>query len=134
MANKYNTNLIKAKRSYAPAEIAKLFNIDKKTCFRWIDKEDLKVIQKNTKPLLIMGDELKEFLKAKQLKRKTKLAVDEYFCMKCQKATKVKIGSEKIKNTGKTIGKDNREQKIKTGICEKCGAKINRFLGVYQNN
>ena len=134
MSANYNPNLIRVKRSYSPSEIASLFGINRKTCSRWIKNEGLKVIEKNTNPLLIMGQDLKNFITKKRLKRKTKLKSDEYFCVKCNNARKAKSGSEKIVKTGKTIGLKKKEQEKKTGICESCGTKLNRFLGVYQRD
>jgi hypothetical protein len=70
MPKRYNTRLIKASRSYSPSEIAKLFDIDRKTCFRWIKSKGLRVIEKNTNPLLVYGKDLKEFI-IKIYKKKT---------------------------------------------------------------
>jgi hypothetical protein len=133
MAKKYHPNLIQIKESYSPSEIAKLFNLDRKTIFRWI-KEGLKPIQMNTNPLLIMGAELKDFLTRKQHKRKVKLGADELFCMKCKKAVNGKKGTVKIIKTGRTIGKNKAEQLSKIGICQLCGCKLNRFLRVCQKD
>lgn len=129
MTLKYNTKLIKARNSYTVAEIANLFDTHKRTCFRWLE-EGLKVVRENTNPLLIMGYDLKKFLQARQKARKTKLQANEYYCCKCHRAVKAKIGSEKVIKTGKTLGKQNIEQLNKIGICNQCGSKINRFLGV----
>ena len=133
MSNRYNTHLIKIKASYSLSEIAILFSIDRKTCFRWID-EGLKVVEKNTKPLLVMGIDLKAFIKEKQQGRKIKLSDEEYFCMRCHLAVKAKKGSELFIKTGKTIGREKREQVNKIGICQHCGTKLNRFVGVYQKD
>ncbi len=134
MANHYNINLIKARASYSPSEMATLFAIDRKTCFRWIKLEGLKVIEENTKPLLVMGSDLIIFIKEKQSNRKTKLSDNEYYCMKCHKAVKAKNQSEQIVKTGKTIGKNKREQLNKIGLCGICGTKLNKFVGVYQTD
>jgi predicted DNA-binding protein YlxM (UPF0122 family) len=133
MAKKYHPNLIQIKESYSPSEIAKLFKLDKKTIFRWI-KKGLKPIQTNTNPLLIMGVELKNFIKRKQQKRKVKLGDDELFCMKCKKAVNGKNGTVKVVKTGRTIGKNMTEQLNKIGICQFCGSKLNRFLKVCQED
>ena len=132
MSRKYNTRLIKAKRSYSPKDMAVLFGINKATCLRWIKNEGLNVLQENTSPLLIMGKDLKKFLSERNKKRKTNLKENEYFCMKCKKAVKAKIGSEENISTGKTIGKDKRKQLNKIGFCEFCGTKLNKFLRVSQ--
>lgn len=127
MSKKYNTRLIRARRSYSPKEIADVFGVDKRTCFRWID-ERLKVMQENTNPLLIMGYELKKFLKSKQSKGKIKLGKNEYYCLRCRRAVKEKTGSAMTVETGKRIGKENRKQLCKIADCELCGLRVRKFL------
>lgn len=134
MANRYNPNLIHANDSYSPREIAELFKIDKMTCRRWIKSGELKVIKKNTSPLLVMGHTLKEFITNKLQTRRTKLTEKEFFCLGCKKAVIGKNGSIKILKTGKRVGKDKNEQLNKVAICENCGNKLNRFVSVYQKN
>lgn len=126
----YNSRLIKSRRSYSRSEIASLFGIDRKTCHLWIKKGGLRVIEKGVNPLLIMGADLINFLKEKKKKRRAVLKEDEFFCMKCHRPVKAKIGSEKVIKTGKRIGKDNWEQFKKIGICDVCETKVNRFLRV----
>ena len=124
----YNIHLIKSRRSYSIGEIASLWGIDRKTCHRWLKNEGLLVIEKNVRPLLVMGADLANFIKERGAKRKAVLKEDEFFCMKCHRPVKAKIGSEKVIKTGKKIGKNNLEQIKKIGICEVCGTKLNRFL------
>jgi len=130
----YNHRLIKSKRSYSISEISSLFGINRKTCNRWLKDEGLKVIERNVSPLLVMGADLINFIKKKKVKNKVALKEDEFFCMKCRKAVKAKLGSERIIKTGQRIGKNNLEQFKKIGICEFCGTKLNRFLKVYQQD
>ena len=125
---KYNINLITSRRSYSINEIASLWGIDRKTCGRWIKYEGLKVIEENTSPLLILGADLIDFIKNQRKKSKVSLKENEFFCVKCHKAVRAKIGSEQTIKTGKRIGKDNREQLKKTGVCEDCDTRLNRFL------
>ncbi len=123
----YNTHLIKARDSYRIRDMADLFKINRKTCGRWIKDEGLKTIEGNISSPLVKGADLIDFLNNKQESRKTKLKEDEFYCLKCREARKVKIGSETIIKTGKTIGKDNRELLIKSGLCEICGTTIKRY-------
>ncbi len=134
MPKRYNTRLIKQRRSYSPSQIAKLFSIDRKTCFRWIKDKELKVLGLNTNQTLISGVDLKEFLDKEKAERKTKLEENEFFCMKCHKAVRAKTGSENIVKTGKTIGKDSKDQLKKIGLCELCGTKLNKLLSVYRKD
>lgn len=130
----YNHRLIKSKRSYSINEICSLFDINRKTCCRWLKNENLKVIEKNVSPLLIMGTDLINFIKKKKIKNKVALKENEFFCMKCHRAVKAKVGSEKIIKTGKRIGKANLEQSKKIAVCGFCETKLNRFLKVCQQD
>ncbi len=85
-------------------------------------------MEEKKNPLLIMGDELKQFIKKKNQKRKVKLGIDEFYCLKCRKPVKGKNGSLVIQKTGKTIGTPKREQKCRIGRCEICESKIYRLL------
>lgn len=133
MAKKYNFGLIQVKESYSPREMAQLFGIDTKTPLRWI-KDGLPVIAKNTNPLLVMGSDLKVFVIKMRQKRKLVLKKDEFYCVKCQRATTGKMGSVETVKTGKTIGKNRSEQWKIIGACEFCNGKLNRFIGVCQKD
>ncbi len=127
----YNIRKIRIRTSYSIVETASLLGITRKTCERWIKNKGLKVIEKNVSPLLIMGSDLKNFLKNEITRKKIILKEKELFCLKCRKAVIAKMGSEKIIKTGKRIGKMNKEQFKKTGVCPFCRTKLNKFLGVY---
>jgi len=124
---KYNTQIIRARRSYSAEEIAELLGINKETVFSWI-KKGLKVIDIESKPLLIMGSEIKIFLDERRTWNRIKLKYFEYFCVCCRKAVIPREGSEKIVPTGKKIGKNNLEQFKKIGLCKNCGRRITKFL------
>ena len=85
MAN-YNLRLIKTRRSYNITEMASLLGVDRKTCQRWIKTEGLKVIEKGVNPLLVIGADLRGFLKAKRERRRFVLGESEFFCIKCHKS------------------------------------------------
>ncbi len=124
----YKINLITSRRSYNISEVASLLGINRKTCGRWIKYNKLKVIEGNITSPLIMGSDLIYFIKKNRQKNKIPIKEDEFFCMKCRKPVKAEIDSERIIKTGKKIGKDNREQFKKIGICENCKTKLNKFL------
>jgi len=124
----YNINLITARRSYYIAEIASLWGIDRKTCEHWIKEKGLATIEGDTKPFLIFGADLIDFIRKQREKGKIPIKENEFLCMKCRRSVKAKVGSEQTVKTGKRIGKDNREQLKKTGICENCGTQLNKFL------
>ncbi|MFH1319801.1 MAG: hypothetical protein ABII90_04000 [Bacteroidota bacterium] len=134
MANKYNIHLIKSRRSYSIKDMTTLFNIDRKTCSRWIEYKGLKVMEMIVNPPLVMGSDLKEFIQKQRATRRIRLAEGEYYCLKCHKSVKAKVGSEKTIKTDKKIGKNNSDQYKKIGNCEVCGTRVNRFLGVCQQD
>lgn len=130
----YRINLITARRSYSIGEISSLLGIDRKTCGRWIKYGGLEIVEKNTNPILVIGTDLISFIKKEKKKRRVAIKENEFYCMKCHKAVRAKIGSERIIKTGKMIGKDNREQLKKIGVCENCNTSLNKFLGVCQQD
>lgn len=127
MNQKYNLRLITSRHSYTPDEIARLFTLHKKTVFRWI-ADGLHPLEKNTRPILIMGYELRRFLSKKKQVRKVKLKDDEYYCVKCRRASLAESGTESTVPTGKRIGKNAREQLSQQGKCVRCGTNMHRFL------
>jgi len=129
----YNIHKIKSRRSYNLSEIVSLFGINRKTCSRWIKNEGLKVIKEDVSSL-IMGSDLKDFIIKRRAEKKIPLKENEFLCFKCHKAVIPKTGSERIVKTGKRIGKENREQFQKIAICELCGRKIYKYLGVCQKD
>jgi len=130
----YNFRKIKSKASYNTTEIKKVLEVDRRTIRRWVKNEGLEVVDSSMSSILVMGADLIKFIKSKRLKRKMPANDDEYLCFKCHKVVKAKAGSEQIIKTGKRIGKNNKEQFKKTGNCEHCGTKLNKFLGVYQRD
>ena len=127
MAGRYNTRLIHLRRSYSPQQVAELLGVNTKTCRRWI-KEGLTPLAGGTRPVLIMGSELKRFLLEKRANRKTQLKDGECYCLKCRIGVKPKKGTQKKIKTGKLIGKNNREQYKLVGLCERCDGEVCRFL------
>ena len=126
----YNLNLITARRSYTINEISSLWKVSRKTCGRWIKYEGLKVLEESKSPLLIIGADLIHFIKKKREKSKIPIKENEFLCFKCHKAVRAKTGSEQTIEAGNKIGKANQEQLKKVGICEYCGTKLNKLLGV----
>jgi len=129
MAHKYNLHLIKGRRSYSADDLRRLYGIVPKTFSRWIES-GLKVVEEGVRPLLVMGGDLRQFLKKIRTDRKVKLNENEFFCYKCHKKIRARIGTEEIIKTGKKIGKDNADQTKKIGLCEVCGTKVSKFLKV----
>ena len=106
-------------RSYTIEELSVLLPKNKKTLLRWID-DGLKIIPESKKPIIIMGSDLKEFLRKKNTKKKVKLNRNQFYCLSCRKAVYAKRGSiEKLSNR-------------KIGECGVCNGKIGRIIKPYQ--
>lgn len=82
MSRRCNPNRAKIHRSYTVEEIAYLYSIHKNTVRSWV-KAGLPVCD-NQKPMLILGSELREFIKAKNKKNKQKCKPNEMFCFRCK--------------------------------------------------
>ena len=124
MTKNYNTSRINKNKSYTVIETAKKLNVCKRTVRRWV-KEGLKIIPE-IYPYLIKGNDLVVFLKDRQNKRKTKLANNEIYCVKCKKAIKPKDNAVRLIYSGKTLGNGCKDFNIE-GICPICKNKIYRL-------
>jgi len=124
MARKYNTRIIKLNYSYLLSEISNLYGVHIRTVRFWI-KEGLEIVE-GLYPYLVNGKNLKEFLNKKQIKRKTKLKDNEFYCVKCKKGVIPLNKSIEIAYSGKTIGNNIKDFMLK-GICPICLTNINRL-------
>lgn len=125
MKKNYKIRLIKHRHSYTFEEITKLLNVHSRTIQTW--KNEGLIVIDSTKPFLVMGYDLKNFLQKKLEKRRNKLLPNEFYCTKCRKAATSQNNEVIIKLTGKTIGQNCYQDLIITGICQNCGSKLNRF-------
>lgn len=124
---KYNLSKIRRKTAYTTQEVGQLLRVNRKTIFRWF-KEGLVLLDPTQNPKLVMGDDLKSFIKAKREVRQVRLNWNEFYCLHCRKAVMAKRGSEKTEKTGKNIGLENRYQEIIYACCKECGGSVARFL------
>jgi len=124
---KYNLSKIRRKTAYNTQEISQLLKVNRKTIFRWI-KEGLVLMDATQNPKLIMGDDLKAFIKAKREVKQLKLNWNEFYCLRCRRAVLAKRGSEQTEKTGKSIGSKNREQEMISAKCKECGGSVARLL------
>ena len=101
--------------SYTIKELSSELNVTEKTCHRWI-ANGLKTVEGSKKPILIMGTDIKEFLRNKNSKKKVFLGRNEFYCFTCRSPRSAKRGSNcKLKNK-------------KTGICTVCNGKMSRTI------
>jgi hypothetical protein len=115
---KYNTNLIKETLNYSIYGIASLFVVHRATVRQWL-KEGLPMID-NHKPFIVLGSDLKEFIKKRQGNRKTKCNDNELFCCKCRKP---RTSWENLVDL-KIL---NERRLLIIGICSQCDTRMNKL-------
>lgn len=99
--------------SYTIKEISDCLKINQKTPLRWIEK-GLPIVPGGKKPIIILGSDIKNFLRKKDSKKKIKLKRNEFYCFTCKAARNAKRGSiKKLKNR-------------KTAVCSVCNGKMSR--------
>ena len=82
MSKRYNPNKVKINRNYTVREIALLYGVHKKTVTNWF-KRGLTTISKQGN-YLILGSDLKDFIKYMRSVDKRPCEINEMFCMKCR--------------------------------------------------
>lgn len=108
---------IRLSKCYSVQEAAILLGVSVGTVRSWIRK-GLPILQ-NTRPVLIPGDGLKAWLKARSQGRKHHCQPDELYCCRCRGPQKAKRGSvEIIPRNGKTVA-------IRA-LCDACSTKMNK--------
>src|ERR1035437_9148695 len=110
---RFNPQFIHGHLSYKIQELAKVFGICEKTCLRWID-EGLATVPGQKKPILMLGSDIKTFLRQKNFKKKVRLERHEFYCFRCKKPRRAKRGT--ITKSGDT----------KRGDCSVCNGKMTR--------
>ena len=118
---RFNPQIIHGHLSYTIRQITEELGINKKTCLRWI-ADGLAVVPGQKKPILIMGSELKKFIRLKNSKKKVSLKRHEFYCLKCKAARRAKHGT--ITKSGDT----------KKGECSVCGSKMTRKIKPQQKD
>lgn len=122
---RHNYHRIKANDSYTLKEIAEKLKVHVRTVQQW-RKCGMKTIDDNSKPYLVLGTELKRFLKEQRQIRKVSLNQNEFYCTKCRCARESIPNQVSILYTNKIVGKNQKLVHI-LGLCNKCGSKMYRF-------
>lgn len=112
---KINRKGVSKHRAYTLKELTGRLDVGDRTILRWIDK-GLPTVPGGKKPILILGDDLIEFLKKKDAKKKTKLKRNEFYCFACKGPRLAKKGSTKILSDRKT------------GECGQCGGEMSKIF------
>lgn len=118
---KINPKGIYKHMSYTVKELTDILKINEKTISRWMD-DGLVAVPGGSKPLLILGSALQEFLQRKDSKKKVQLKRGQFYCFSCKAPRRAKKG------TTRTIkGK-------KTAYCSVCNGKMSRTIQQAQND
>ena len=111
---------IKAKYSYTVEEAARALNLHRNTVRNWIRRGGLAAMT-GSRPHLILGSVLIEFLKARRLASKRKCRLGELYCLKCRAPRKPV--SELIEHRPMTSGRTRI-----VAICSTCERLMHRFV------
>ena len=101
--------------NYTINELSRNLCISEKTCGRWVDA-GLKTVPGSKRPILILGTDLKDFIRLRKAKKKFTMSRSEFLCMSCKRPVFAKRGSIKILS-GKKIAR-----------CRVCNGKISRTI------
>ena len=105
---------------YTIKELTGLLHKTEKTLERWMSA-GLPIVPGGKRPILILGDDLIEFLKNKDAKNKLKLKRNEFLCMKCKGPRRAKRGSIKFLS-------DRKE-----GECCVCNGRMSKLIKSRRN-
>jgi hypothetical protein len=88
--------------------------------------ERLKILTDEVKPYLVMGQDIRDFIKDRIRKRKKPLQPGQFFCPRCQQPRNSLAQHLRIEFTNRMLGPLHRQAIIK-GICEVCGIRVSVF-------
>ncbi|MGZ3834454.1 MAG: helix-turn-helix domain-containing protein [Mucilaginibacter sp.] len=123
MAKRPNPNLVKIHRNYTVEEVANLFAVHKNTVRSWV-KNGL-ATNDEKRPMLILGSDLKDYLKAKRKSKKRKCLPFEIYCVRCRMP---QLPAENMADYEPTNGSRGRL----IGLCPSCGGIINKYFAIAQ--
>ena len=112
-----NYLLVKIHRNYTVEDIARLFGTHKNTVRAWV-KAGLPTCD-SKRPMLILGRELAEYLKARRMKNKRPCGPGEIYCVRCRAPKRPAGDMADYLPITESLG--NLE-----GICPDCSAMIYR--------
>jgi excisionase family DNA binding protein len=111
---------IKSKYSYTVEEAARVLNLHRNTVRNWVRRGGLSAMT-GSRPHLILGTVLIEFLKARRLALKRKCGLGELYCLKCRAPRKPV--PELIEYRPMTSGRTRI-----VCICSTCERLMHRFV------
>lgn len=119
MAKYPNPMLVKASRTYDVIEAARALGRTPATIRHWI-KDGMEVMA-SRKPYLILGQAIRDYIRAKSNFRKRPLVPDEIYCLSCKAGRKPRDMSVAI------YPQSSKTRRI-SGTCEACGAPMSRII------
>ena len=121
MAKKYDARRVRIHRNYEIGECANLVGAHKNTVLAWT-KIGLHCL-KDKRPWLILGRDLRQFLKDRQASAKQPCAPNQLFCLRC-KSPRRPAGLMLDYFPATLITGDLK------GLCEVCGCWMNRKVSL----
>lgn len=116
-----NYRLVKIHRSYAVEEVADLFSIHKNTVRNWL-KNGLALVD-SKRPLLILGNDLVEFLIKRRTEYKQTCKPGELYCVRCRVPRLAAEGMADYSPINEKTGN-------LVAICPVCAAIMNRRVSL----
>ena len=84
---RYDARIFRSRRAYSFAEIAEMLNTHIRTVQIW-RSEGLKILDDGMKPFLVMGQDIRIFLKERVQSRKKPLNTGEFLCPQMPRTSK----------------------------------------------
>jgi hypothetical protein len=121
MAKQANPRKIKSNRTYSFEEAAHALSVAVVTVRGW-EKQGLRVL-KSQRPYLMMGQDIREFLEAKNRKRRRPMRQDQFYCLGCRRS-QTPLGAmadfyQTTPRTGRLVA-----------LCPTCESEVHRFVGL----
>jgi hypothetical protein len=107
---------IKWFRCYTIEEAADVSGVSTRTVRNWAS-DGLRVMD-DTHPVLIRGDDLRNYVKSKRANRSIKTRIDTFYCVRCRKAQRAAEAMADCEIKGGRV-------KL-TALCEVCGTVVSK--------
>jgi hypothetical protein len=109
-------NGIKSFRCYTFEEAAEITGVSARTIRNWASN-GLRLLDRS-RPILIRGDDLRDYIKDQRESRKVMCGPDEFFCCRCRRARKAAGGFADCLIVGKRV--------TLTALCETCETVVTK--------
>ncbi|SMY09955.1 helix-turn-helix domain-containing protein [Flavimaricola marinus] len=116
MPKKARLSGIKAFRTYTINEAAEVSGVSPRTISNWV-KGGLSVLD-DERPVLIRGDDLRDYIKSQRSERSRKTRLDTFYCVRCkaQRAAAAAMADCDLKHGRARL----------TALCESCGTVVSK--------